>query len=453
MRAALPRYIIGPSFQLLSNWCSMGCAGCGIRVAPPEPFANAVSLSTNQLDNVVGTLRTIKAALADLGFVYGMVEQSGGEPTHHPQVVEAVGQVFDSCVHKIITNGLPTASIHPYVKRRGEDAVVVVSLDHQTIEFNRLRLGPFLGVKGDRCREIHNAILANIKWFADSGIPLVISTIISKWNISKYLDFLAWLEEHFPIQVQAGTLTPIPVSLVSFGNRNLGLLNPTKVQVDEFEEAVDSSRLLTVRRTKDWLLRDLVGHYRHKQRVFENGETLDAICARPSRRECDIFRYMVSFNFQDEEILRPSEDALFEGYACGVKVLGNMGYRFADVERRPSLCTGRPTNMSSTRKYYRVRNIAEYMETKDAVTGDMRMIDMGETLGYFSDLRRGMCMLDDFDGVWWPFNAYIHGFVEDDRVAEFWALFKNKALVGKLRRLRTAAREATHVGRLAALTA
>jgi len=434
------RLIIGPSFQLLSNWCSMGCAGCGIHVAPP-PGHDVVALGEQHLANARKTLHFIKDALDGMGFQYGMVEQSGGEPTHHPQIVEAVGEVFEDSVHKIITNGLPTASIRDYLKRRGKKVFLVMSVDHHKVEFNRVRLGGLFVSEPDRAAQIQTTILRNLDLFVTSDVPVVVSTIVSKWNIAHYLGFLEWLEEKYPRQIQDGMLTPIPVSLVSFGNPGVGKLNPSAEQVCAFEEAVRASDLLTVKRGREWLFGQLIGHYRNKQRFFEGGESLDQIALHPSRYPCEIFRHMISFNFQDEEILRPSADALFQGYACGVKVLGNIGYTLnAQGDRRLSEFRERPSNMQLDRLYYRVGQVAEYVDTKERVTNDREAMRMGDRTGRFSDLRRGMCMLDDFDGVWWPLNVYIQGIVDDVTLGEYWSLFRNTGFMKTLRQLRDQAK-------------
>jgi len=150
---------------------------------------------------------------------------------------------------------------------------------------------------------------------------------------------------------------------------------------------------------------------------------------------------MISFNFQDEEILRPSADALFQGYACGVKVLGNIGYTLnAQGDRRLSEFRERPSNMQLDRLYYRVGQVAEYVDTKERVTNDREAMRMGDRTGRFSDLRRGMCMLDDFDGVWWPLNVYIQGIVDDVTLGEYWSLFRNTGFMKTLRQLRDQAK-------------
>lgn len=430
------RSIIGPSFQLLSNWCSMGCAGCGIHVAAPSGN-EIVNLEAAHLANAKANLRLVKERLDDLGFEYGMVEQSGGEPTHHPQVVEAVGEVFENAVHKVITNGLTSKSIYPYLMERGDRVFVVVSIDHQEIEQNYIRLGSAQKSKPDRAAEMHSTILGNLDLFVKSGIPVVVSTIISRWNIDRYLDFIGWLESKYPNQVQDGKLVPIPVSLVSFGNANLGKLNPSNEQVEDFEEAIDRSRLLTVERTRYWLFKQLIGHYRNKQRFFEQGESFDQIQSSPSRLSCEIFRYMISFNFQDEEILRPAEEALFEGYSCGVKVLGNIGHDLgAASHRRLPTFDNRPSNMKPGKKYYRIDQVEEYINRKERVTHDAEPVEMGGEVGYFGNLRRGMCMLDDFDGVWWPFNAYLQRAVDETRLGEYWSVFRNPIFMEKLRKVR-----------------
>lgn len=441
------RKIIGPSFQLLSNWCSMGCAGCGIHVAAPSG-SEIVNLEANHLANARANLQMVKEKLDDMGFEYAMVEQSGGEPTHHPQVVATVGEVFENAVHKIITNGLTSRSIYPYLRERSDRVFVVVSIDHQEIEQNYIRLGSAQKSKPHRAAEMHSMILGNLDLFVTSGIAVVVSTIISRWNIDRYLDFIGWLEAKYPNQIQDGKLTPIPVSLVSFGNANLGKLNPTNEQINEFEEAVDRSRLLTVGRTRDWLFKQLLGHYRNKERFFERGESLEQIQSSPSRLSCEIFRHMISFNFQDEEILRPPDQALFEGYSCGVKVLGNIGHELgAASHRRLETFGDRPSNMKAGKKYYRTNQVEEYINRKERVTHDGEAIEMGGEVGYFGNLRRGMCMLDDFDGVWWPFNVYLQHAVDEAQLGEYWSLFRNGRFMEKLRQVREAANVTETAGR------
>lgn len=430
------RTIVGPSFQLLSNWCSMGCAGCGIHVSPPSGHG-IVTLEKHHLTNARRNLSLIKDTIDDMGFEYGMVEQSGGEPSHHPQIVEAVGEVFEDSVHKIITNGLPTKSIYDYLRRRGDQVLLVLSIDHHKIEFNRIRLGSMHKSKPDRALQTHDTILENLDLFVKSNIPIVVSTIISRWNIAQYLDFIEWLEVRYPKQIQDGKLVPMPVSLVSFGNPNVGKLNPSAEQVSAFEEAVYASSLLTIKRTREWLFKQLVGHYWNKQRFFERGESLEQISLHPSRHSCEIHRYMISFNFQDEEILRSPKEALFQGYSCGVKVLGNIGYTLKEqMEPRLPLFNNRPSNMKPDEKYYRTDQIREYINKKEAITNDKEMIQMGGMTGYFGDLRKGMCLLDDFDGVWWPFNVYLQGIVDDVTLGEYWSLFRNRGFVKKLRQVR-----------------
>jgi hypothetical protein len=436
IRSSYRREIIGPSFQLLSNWCSMACAGCGIRVSPPVGH-DVAAIPETQLSNAITNLRLVKDAMDSIGFDYGLVEQSGGEPSHHPQIVDAVGAVFEDSVHKIITNGLPSKSIYDYLRRRKDQVCLVMSVDHHEIAFNRVRLDCMLRSDPHRAVRTHNAILENLDLFARSGVPLVISTIISRYNILQYLDFIAWLEERYPRQVHDGMVVPIPVSLVSFGNPAVGRLNPSADQVDAFEEAIHSSTLITVSRARSWLFKQLVGHYRNKQRFFEAGEPLEQICLRPSRSACEVFRHIISFNFQDEEIIRPPDEALFQGYACGVKVLGNIGYTLGpQVEHRLPLFEDRPSNMVSSQRYFRVDQIGEYITRRDAVASDREMIQMGDQVGYFGDLRRGMCMLDDFDGVWWPFNVYLKGIVDEATLGEHWSLFRNRRFVEKLRPIR-----------------
>jgi hypothetical protein len=429
------RPIIGLSFQLLSNWCSMGCAGCGIRVAPPSGGGGLI-VDRQHLANARTTLHLIKETLDSIGLEYAMVEQSGGEPTHHPEVIEAVGEVFQRPVHKIITNGLPVRSIYRYLKDRGDQAFVVVSIDHHKLELNRVRLGGMLSSHPDRAAETHNTVLENLDLLVTSDIPVVVSTIISKWNVAHYLDFIGWLEETYPRQIEEGRLVPAPVSLVSFGNGNLGKLNPSPEQVFAFEEAVHESQLLTLRRTREWLFKPLIGLYRNKERFFQRGESLEQIALDPSGTSCEIFRYMLSLDFQDEEIFRPPAEALFQGYSCGVKVLGNLGYPLDAYGHRSPLLQNRPSNMQGNKKYYRVDQIREYVDKWESVTHDREMIRMGDAVGYFSELRRGMCLLDDFDGVWWPFNMYLQGIVDDVALGEYWSLFKNQEFVAALRRAR-----------------
>jgi hypothetical protein len=105
----------------------MGCAGCGIHVAAP-PGEDVVSLDEHYLANVRNNLLLVKETLDSMGFEYGMVEQSGGEPTHHPQVVEAIGEVFEDSVHKIISNGLTSKSIYKYLQARSQRGFIVLSL-------------------------------------------------------------------------------------------------------------------------------------------------------------------------------------------------------------------------------------------------------------------------------------------------------------------------------------
>lgn len=414
----------------------MGCAGCGIRVSPPSG-SDIVTLRTPHVINAIRNLRLIKETIDDMGFEYGLVEQSGGEPSHHPQIVEAVGQVFQDSIHKIITNGLPSKSIYNYSKSRGDQVVLVISIDHHQVEFNRIRLGSMYKSKPDRAVQTHDRILENLDLFVKSSIPVVISTIISKWNIAQYLGFLEWLEEQYPKQIQDGMLAPVPVSLVSFNNPNVGKLNPSAEQVSAFEEAIHTSKLLTVNRAREWLFKQLVGHYRNKHRFFEGGESLEEIKLHPSRHSCEIFRYMISFNFQDEEILRTPKEALCQGYSCGVKVLGNIGYTLKEqtCDNVP-VFNNRPSNMRADHKYYRMEQIREYINKKDSVTNDKEIIQMGGVEGYFSKLRNGMCMLDDFDGVWWPFNMYLQGIVDDVTLGEYWSLFRDKRFVKKLRQVR-----------------
>lgn len=430
------RTIIGPSFQLLSNWCSMGCASCGIHVAAPSG-PDIVTLEEQHLVNARKTLSLVKDTLDSMGIAYGMVEQSGGEPTHHPQIVEAVGEVFETSVHKIISNGLTSKSIYDYLKRRQEQAFIVLSIDNHKIDFNRIRLGAMHKSQPDRAMEIHDAILRNLDLFTKNNIQVVVSSIISRWNIAQYLDFIEWLEQRYPNQIQDGMLVPIPVSLVSFGNPNVGKLNPSAEQVSVFEEAIYASNLLTVKRTREWLLKQLVGHYRNKQRFFEMGESLDQISLHPSKYSCEILRYMISFNYQDEEILRPPSEALFQGYLCGVKVLANIGYtQESQLNHRSPLFSNRPSNMQADKKYYRTDQIREYINKRDSLIDDKEAIEVGSTIGYFSDIRRGMCMLDDFDGVWWPFNVYIQGIVEGDTLGEYWSLFRNHSFMTVLQRIK-----------------
>jgi hypothetical protein len=285
--------------------------------------------------------------------------------------------------------------------------------------------------------EIHEAILENLDFFCRNNIQLVIASIISKWNIARYLDFVEWLEQKYHNQIQDGMLVPIPVSLVSFGNQKIGRLNPSAEEVSAFEEAVYASSLLTVRRTRDWLFKQMIGHYRTKQRFFERGETLNQIASNPSRYSCEIFRYMISFNFQDEEILRPTSEALFQGYLCGVKVLGNIGHAlYAHAAQNTPLFKGRPSNMHTDRKYFGTEQVMEYIHKREVIINDQEVVEMGDRVGYFSDLKKGMCMLDDFDGVWWPFNLYLQGIVDDETLGEFWALFRNKRLIETLRKAR-----------------
>lgn len=433
------RVIIGPSFQLLSNWCSMRCAGCGIHVDAPDGD-DVVHLGPPYLDNVRRNLTSVRDTMDRMGFSYGMVEQSGGEPTHHPQVVETVGEVFQDNVHKIITNGLTSHSILPYVARRqrGAGVFLVISIDHHEIQHNHIRLGGVLKARPDQAQAMHETILGNLDRFLANDIPVVVSSILSRWNIDRYLDFVGWLEARYPRQIEEGTLVPMPVSLVSFGNDAVGRLNPSSEQIDRFAEAIEQSQHTVVRRSRDWYFRELVRHYTDKRRFFDGGESMAEITARPSRRSCEIFRYMISFNFQDEEILR-AEAAAFEGFSCGVKVLGNIGHEMAAVEqgrKRLQMFEHRPNNMKASKKYYRIDQAEDYIRRKERITHDHEEIEMGGEIGLFGNLRRGMCQLDDFDGVWWPFNMFLQGHVAEERLAEYWSLFRNKHFVDKLRAVR-----------------
>lgn len=423
----------------------MGCAGCGIHVSPP-PGHDTVTLGKPHLTNAKRILHLVKDTLDSMGFAFGMVEQSGGEPTHHPQIVEAVGEVFEDSVHKIISNGLPTQSIYSYLKRRAERAFLVLSIDHHKVEYNQIRLGSVHKSQPTRAAQIHAKILSNLDLFLKNNIPVVVSSIISSWNITQYLDFIRWLEESYPKQIQDGILVPIPVSLVSFGNPNIGKMNPSAEQVAAFDEAIYASDLLTVKRTREWLLKQLIGHFKNKQRFFESGESLDLINLHPSRYSCEIFRYMISFNFQDEEILRFPKDALFQGYCCGVKVLGNIGYELNEqLIQRLQLFKNRPSNMQKNQKYYHINQIKEYIHKRETIMNDKELIQMGGRVGYFSELRKGMCMLDDFDGVWWPFNMYLKSIVDDDTLGEYWSLFRNKRFVRVLRQARDETRSMLNV--------
>lgn len=428
--------IIGPSFQLLSNWCSMACTGCGIRVAPP--FGNEiVDVDREHLQNAKNILTRIRSSLEKNNYEFALVEQSGGEPTHHPVIVEAIGEVFPECVHKVITNGLPSASIFNYVKKRGNRAMVVLSLDHHKIEYNQLRLRLKCATNPSYALQLHNTVLKNLELFALANVPLIVSSTISKWNINQYLDFVAWLERSYPRQIAAGTVVPIPVSLVSFGNPSIGTLNPTLDQVAEFEKAIMKSNLISVKRSRDWLFLQLIEHYKQKSRHFQNGEDLNSIDMFPSRHSCDIYRYMISFNFQDEEILRTPDEALFQGFICGVKALGNIGYPLREEDNnRPLLIANRPSNLRNDHKYFRISQIDEYWSMRDDIISGKETILMGSETGLFMDMRKGMCLLDDFDGVWWPMNMYIQGIVTDTELGEYCSVFRNSRLMSCLRSVR-----------------
>lgn len=428
--------IIGPSFQLMSNWCSMACAGCGIKVA--APLGNeVVDIDKKHLRNAKLILSNIRSSLERNNYHYALVEQSGGEPTHHPMIVEAIGETFPDCIHKIITNGLPSASIFNYLKRIGDRALLVISLDHNMLEYNQLRLGSKYRTNPSYANHIHNTVLRNLDLFASANVTIIVSSIISKWNVLHYLDFVAWLEYTYPNQIAAGTLVPIPVSIVSFGNASIGNFNPTLDQVIEFEKCVMQSNLISVKRSKDWLYFQLINHYYQKFRYFLKGEDLDSIEQSPSRFGCDIYRYMISFNFQDEEVLRPSSKALFQGFICGVKALGNIGNPILEKDYvRTSLFRDRPNNLSKEHKYFKITQIDDYLSMRDNIINSKRTIQMGSQNGFFVDLRRGMCLLDDFDGVWWPLNMYIQGKVKDVELGEYCKVFRNSKLISCLNSIR-----------------
>lgn len=429
--------IIGPSFQLLSNWCSMACAGCGIKVAPP-PGMGQIDIDKEHLQNAEKNLSHVRSVLDSNNYKFGLVEQSGGEPTHHPEIVELIGEVFPDCVHKVITNGLPTASIYNYVKRRGDNAVVVLSLDHHTIERNQLRLRAKYAIDPAHALQLHNSVLKNLDLLASGNVPVIVSSTISKWNICSYLEFVGWLERSYPYQISEGTVVPIPVSLVSFGNPAVGSLNPTWDQVAEFEQSIMESNLITVKRCREWLLLQLVGHYKQKMRHFLHGEQLDVIELSPSRYECEIYRHMISFNFQDEEIFRTLEDSLFQGFVCGVKALGNIGFPLLERDcERPTMIQNRPSNLRKEQKYFHLNRIDDYLAMRENIIAGVELIQMGSDTGQFMQLKRGMCLLDDFDGVWWPINMYLKGIVDDTTLGDFCSVFRNTRFQECLKMVRT----------------
>jgi wyosine [tRNA(Phe)-imidazoG37] synthetase (radical SAM superfamily) len=410
----------------------MACAGCGIKVAPP-PVSESVGLEKSHLQNAKEILSRVRSALENNNYSFGMVEQSGGEPTHYPEIVEMIGEVYNDCVHKIITNGLPTASIIDYLKRRKDQTMVVLSLDHHRIEFNKLRLRAKYVSNPSNALQLHKKVLGTLDLLASLNVPVIVSTTISKWNIDHYVDFLGWLESKYPRHISEGMIVPIPVSLVSFGNKATGTLNPTLSQVIELEKSIKASKLKTVKRSREWLYLQLIGHYKQKMRHFLNSEQLKSIESSPSRHACEIYRYMISFNFQDEEILRKPEDSLFQGFVCGVKALGNIGFHLQEKEfDREAVLENRPSNLEKKLKYFRMSQIDDYLRIRERLIDGADTLQMGSEIGYFSDLRRGMCLLDDFDGVWWPINMYIQGFVDDKTLAEFCSAFRNPRLMSCL---------------------
>lgn len=430
----MTRAIIAPSFQLMSNWCALGCAGCGIRVAPPAEGA-VVKLARQYLENARSNLHIVKSALQKAGIDYCMVEQSGGEPAHHPELVELVGELFGDVVHKVITNGQHSEVLLDYALKRGANICLVMSIEHHEVECNRVRFGEKFS--RSQALQIHSKVMDNLDLFARRRVPLVVSTIISKWNIDKYLGFVEWLEKKYPEHIRDGLLTPLPVSLVAFGNQQVGKLNPSIQQVEQFDEAIADSALVSIQRMRHWFFSHLNGLYRHKHRHFQRGETLKQIATTPSKATCEIFPYMMSFNFQDEEILREPTEALFEGYACGVKVLGNIGHPIEenDTQSRIPIIGKRPCNMSRNKLYYGMHQIQEYIDLRDRIHVGHTPITMGQSTGDFRNLRMDMCMLDDFDGVWWPFNAAIQGFADFRLLGEFWSLFRHRKVGDVLARI------------------
>jgi organic radical activating enzyme len=410
----------------------MACAGCGIKVASP-PGRESAGLKKAHLQNAADILYRVRAALEKSNYGFGMVEQSGGEPTHHPEIVEMVGEVYDDCVHKIITNGLPTASIIDYLKRRKNQTMVVLSLDHYKIEYNKLRFRTKYTANPSNALRLHDKVLGTLDSLASLNVPVIVSTTISKWNIDHYIDFLSWLESKYPRHINEGMIVPIPVSLVSFGNEATGTLNPTWNQVVEFEKSIKASKLISVKRSRDWLFLQLIGHYKQKMRHFLNSEQLNTIESFPSRHACEIYLYMISFNFQDEEILRKPEETLFQGFVCGVKALGNIGFHLEEKEfNREAVFENRPSNLKKELKYFRMSQVDDYLKIRESIIDGKDTLHMGSEIGYFSDLRRGMCLLDDFDGVWWPINMFIQGIIDEASLGEYCAAFRNPRFISCL---------------------
>lgn len=429
--------IIAPSFQLLSNWCSMGCAGCGINTAPPENNKDVHHFSDDYLKNAAQNLQIVKDGLDAKNYQYIMVEQSGGEPAHSPQLVELVGKTFKDSYHKIITNGLVSESLLDYVKSRKDEVMLVLSTDHHKLKYNKVRLANVIKANPKEAKRIHNKVLSNIDLFIKNDIPIAISTMFNTYNIDKYLGFLKWLEKKYPKQIENGTLTPVPVSIVAFGNPSVGKMNPTLEQIEKFERQVEKSKLITIKRTKDWLIKDLIGHYKNKYRFFRDGETIDEIDNNSSKTKCHMNKYMMSFNFQDEEIIRSPKEALFEGFSCGIKVIGNIGHKLSshieDEHFKVTNFKHRPSNMFDNHMYYNMSQVEDYLDTYEKVQNDEIEVKLGEKEGIFSEARREMCLLDDYDGIWMPYNSLIQGKITFEQAGEFWSFFRKPDVIEKIK--------------------
>lgn len=310
--------------QILSmtNQCNLRCTYCDWE---KHEFHK---LSEQDIVNARDNIKALKTALDNKFPTVQLIEYSGGEVTLYPELIDIMLTTFHDKWFRIVTNGtLINSEFIKKVKKHGK-VFVALSLDGNSIESNVTRFKQnFLQF---------NRVIENLKELLRNRIPVMLLCTINSVNISKFHEYVRYLEKEFGGYIEEGLLF-MPAHYVFNYSGDNG--TPARERELKFTGYLETSNDLVIDRLQE--------HYKDLAYFIENRKHLHG---------CHIPEWCLPIHFRGNSII---EDGKFTSFGCGMRGKLNFGefsiYSTDNFENLVNDC-----NLLDNVKYMNNENCEEY---------------------------------------------------------------------------------------------
>lgn len=310
--------------QILSmtNQCNLRCSYCDWE---KHEF---YKLTEQDLINAKDNISAVRTLLDTRFPSIQLIEYSGGEVTLYPELLDIMLSTFSDKWFRIVTNGtLINDNFISKIKNHGK-VFIALSLDGNSIESNKPRFG----------KNVHlfHRVLNNLGKLLKSGVPVMLLCTINSVNISKFHEYVRYLDEEYREYIENGTLF-IPAHYVFNYSGDNG--TPTREQELKFTGYLDT--------TNDLVVKNLKEHYKELSYFVENRKHL---------HRCHIPEWCLPLHFRGNSIL---EHGVFHSFGCGMRGKLDFGdFSIHDVDKM--VYQVNDSNLTNNVKYADGENCENY---------------------------------------------------------------------------------------------